>query len=304
MVGSAILRQLKAERCENLILRTRAELDLTDAACVRGTLEAERPDYVYLAAAKVGGINANNVYPAQFIYQNLMIAANIIHSAYETGVRRLLFLGSSCIYPRMAPQPMPESCLLTGPLEATNEPYAVAKIAGIKLCESYNREYGTDFRSVMPANLYGPNDNFDLHTSHVLPALLRKFHEAKVAGANSVEVWGSGKPRREFLHVDDLADACLYLMCLPHEAYSSAIEPMMSHLNVGTGTDLSIAELAGVISEAIGFEGTIRYNPQYPDGTPQKLLDVSALERLGWTADIDLADGIASTYQWYLENAG
>ncbi len=302
MVGSAIVRRLQQEGCNNLLLRSRAELDLTDGNAVRLFMQTEKPDYVFLAAAKVGGINANNTYPAQFIYQNLMIAANIIDSAHQSDVRRLLFLGSSCIYPRLAPQPMPESCLMTGPLESTNEPYGIAKIAGIKLCESYNREYGTDYRSAMPTNLYGPHDNFDLKTSHVLPALIRKFHEAKESGAESVEVWGSGKPRREFLHVDDLADASLHLMCLPHETYWSAVDPMQSHLNVGTGTDLPIAELAETIRQVVGYKGKICFNPEFPDGTPRKLLDVSTLAAMGWKAHIELTEGIESTYQWYLAN--
>ena len=302
MVGSAIVRRLEDAGCENLLLRTREELDLTSGSAVNEFIHAERPDYVYLAAAKVGGINANNSYPAQFIYQNLMIAANVIHAAHTANVHRLLFLGSSCIYPRMAPQPMPESCLLTGPLESTNEPYAIAKIAGIKLCESYNREYGTDFRSAMPTNLYGPNDNFDLETSHVLPALIRKFHEAKVNGSESVEIWGSGEPRREFLHVDDLADASLYIMCLPRPALESVVDPMMSHLNVGAGTDVTIRELAEIVRDAVVFDGGIQLNRNYPDGTPRKLLDVTKLADLGWKAKIILRSGIESTYHWFRNN--
>jgi GDP-L-fucose synthase len=301
MVGSALVRRLRQDGCGNLLLKTRAEADLENQREVRDLILTEKPDYVFLAAAKVGGIHANNSFPAQFIYSNLMIAANVINAAWEAGVKRLMYLGSSCIYPRNAPQPIREEYLLTGTLEATNEPYAVAKIAGIKLCESYNREYGTDFRSVMPTNLYGPNDNFDLKTSHVLPALLRKFHEAKTAGAASVEVWGSGKPRREFLHVDDLADACLYLSCLPKSVYSAHTRPNLSQLNVGTGSDVTIAGLAAMISEVVGYEGKIRYNSDYPDGTDQKLLDVSTVAKLGWKARIGLKEGIESTYRWYLE---
>jgi GDP-L-fucose synthase len=301
MVGSALVRRLRRDGCGNLLLKTRAEADLENQREVRDLILTEKPDYVFLAAARVGGIHANNSFPAQFIYSNLMIAANVINAAWEAGVKRLMYLGSSCIYPRNAAQPIREEYLLTGTLEATNEPYAVAKIAGIKLCESYNREYGTDFRSVMPTNLYGPNDNFDLKTSHVLPALLRKFHEAKTAGAASVEVWGSGKPRREFLHVDDLADACVYLGCLPKSVYAAHTRPNLSQLNVGTGSDVTIAGLAAMISEVVGYEGEIRYNSDYPDGTDQKLLDVSTVAKLGWKARIGLKKGIESTYRWYLE---
>jgi len=301
MVGSALVRRLRQDGCENLLLKTRAEVDLEDQRQVRELILDEQPDYVFLAAAKVGGIHANNSFPAQFIYRNLMIAANVINAAWEAGVRRLVNLGSSCIYPGNAPQPIREEYLLTGTLEPTNEAYAVAKIAGIKLCESYNREYGMDFRSVMPTNLYGPNDNFDLETSHVLPALLRKFHDAKVAGSETVEVWGSGKPRREFLHVDDLADACLYLSCLPKTVYAAHTRPNLSQLNVGTGSDVTIAGLAALISEVVGYEGEIRYNRDYPDGTDQKLLDVSTVSKLGWKARIGLKEGIESTYRWYLD---
>lgn len=302
MVGSALVRRLQDSGCENLLLKTRSEVDLENQQQVYDFLQAEKPDYIYLAAARVGGIHANNTYPAQFIYSNLMIAANVINAAHASGVQDLLFLGSSCIYPKLAPQPMPEDCLLTGVLEETNEPYAIAKIAGIKLCESYNREYGTNYRSVMPTNLYGTNDNFDLKTSHVLPALLRKFHEAKMANAPSVEIWGSGTPRREFLHVDDLADACVFISCLPNEEYAAHTEPRLSHLNIGTGMDVSIAELADVIRAVVGYEGQIEYNSDYPDGTKRKLLDVSAVSGLGWKAQIGLEEGIAGTYQWYLEN--
>ena len=300
MVGSALVRRLRSAGCEKLLLKTRRAVDLENQQQVRDFLQTEKPDYIYLAAARVGGIHANNTYPAQFIYSNLMIAANVINAAHAAGVQNLLFLGSSCIYPKLAPQPMPEDCLLTGVLEETNEPYAIAKITGIKLCESYNREYGTDYRSVMPTNLYGSHDNFDLKTSHALPALLRKFHEAKVTGASSVEIWGSGKPRREFLHVDDLADACLFVSCLPRDEYAAHTQPRLSHLNIGTGTDVSIAELAEVIRGVVGYEGDIVYNSEYPDGTMQKLLDVTAASGLGWTARIGLKDGIASTYDWYL----
>ncbi len=299
MVGSALVRRLRASGCDNLVLRDRDQLDLVDQAQVREFFELEKPDQVYLAAAKVGGIHANNTYPAEFIHVNLTIAANIIAAAYEAGVERLLFLGSSCIYPREAPQPMPENSLLTGPLESTNEPYAIAKIAGIKLCESYNRQYGTDYRSAMPTNLYGPNDNFDLKTSHVLPALIRKFHEAKESGAKEVEVWGTGKPRREFLHVDDLADACVFIMNLDKTAYDRAVEPMLSHINVGTGEDVSIGELADIVKAVTGFEGEIRFNADYPDGTPRKLLDVSKLRSLGWQASTGLRNGIEQTYGWF-----
>jgi GDP-L-fucose synthase len=302
MVGSALLRRLRSAGCENLLLRTHAEVDLENQQQVNDFLQAEKPDYIYLAAARAGGIHANSSYPAQFIYSNLMIAANVINAAHAAGVQNLLFLGSSCIYPKNAPQPMSEACLLTGVLEETNESYAIAKIAGIKLCESYNREYGTDFRSVMPTNLYGTNDNFDLQTGHVLPALLRKFHEAKVAGAPSVEIWGSGTPRREFLHVDDLADACLFISCLPINEYAAHTKPRLSHLNIGTGMDISIAELAEVIRSCVGYEGVIQYNRDYPDGTKQKLLDVSVVTGLGWKARIGLKEGVDATYQWYLSN--
>ncbi len=301
MVGSALVRRLRAAGCGQLLLKKRAEVDLENQQQVNDLLQLEKPDYIFLAAARVGGIHANNSYPAQFIYSNLMIAANIISAAHAAGVQNLLFLGSSCIYPKLAPQPMPESCLLTGVLEETNEPYAIAKIAGIKLCESYNREYATDYRSVMPTNLYGSNDNFDLKTSHVLPALLRKFHEAKMADAATVEIWGTGKPRREFLHVDDLADACLFIACLPKKTYASHTRPRLSHLNIGTGSDVSIAELADVIRSVVQYTGKITYNSAYPDGTQRKLLDVSAVSGLGWKARISLEEGIASTYQWYLD---
>lgn len=301
MVGSALVRRLREAGCEKLLLKTRAELDLENQQQVRDFMQTEKPDFVFLAAARVGGIHANNTWPAQFIYSNLMIAANVIDAAHAAGVQQLLFLGSSCIYPKQAPQPMPEDCLLTGVLEETNEPYAIAKIAGIKLCESYNREYGTGFRSVMPTNLYGSNDNFDLKTSHVLPALLRKFHEAKLSSNPTVEIWGTGKPRREFLHVDDLADACLYIACLPQAVYAENTHLRQSHLNIGTGNDVSIAELADIIRGVVGYEGEIQYNSEYPDGTMRKLLDVSAVKELGWEAGIGLQEGVASTYRWYLD---
>ncbi len=302
MVGSAIVRRLEKSGCENLVLRRRSEVDLRDPHAVTNLFANERPNYVFMAAAKVGGIHANNSYPAEFIHDNLMMAANVIHASHQTGARRLLFLGSSCIYPRLASQPMPESALLTGILEPTNEPYAIAKIAGIKLCESYNRQHGTDFRSVMPTNLYGPNDNFDLETSHVLPALIRKFHEAKLAGADNVEIWGTGKPRREFLHVDDLAEACLYVMCLPEGTIKENTESMLSHINVGTGTDVSIRELAEIVRDIVGFSGKLVFNAEYPDGAPRKLMDVSKLASLGWQARIELRDGVAETYAWFLRS--
>jgi GDP-L-fucose synthase len=300
MVGSAIVRALSEAGCHNLVLRTRAQLDLRDQAAVDAFFENERPDYVFLAAAKVGGINANNSYPADFIYDNIMIATNVIAAAHHTDCKRLLFLGSSCIYPKRAPQPIPESALLTGPLEPTNEPYAIAKIAGIKLCESFARQYNRDFRSVMPANLYGPGDNYDLATSHVLPALIRKFHEAAASGASTVEVWGTGTPRREFLHVTDLADACLFVMTMAADQYRAATTPMSSHLNVGTGSDVTIRELAELIASVTGFTGTIVFNTSFPDGTPRKLLDVSTLSRLGWQAKIPLGDGVRQVVQDYI----
>ena len=304
MVGAAICRRLAQEGAQDLITRTHAELDLTNQAAVDAFFAAEQPTQVYLAAAKVGGIWANDSYPAEFIYKNLMIEANVIHAAHRHGVERLLFLGSSCIYPRLAKQPMAEDALLTGPLEPTNEPYAIAKIAGIKLCESYNRQYGTDFRSVMPTNLYGPGDNFDLENSHVVPALIRKFHDAKVTGRSAVEVWGSGRPRREFLHVDDMAEACLFVMGLDMETYRLNTQPMLSHINVGAGQDMTIAELAQTVKVVSGFQGEIRFDPRKPDGAPRKLLDVSRLERLGWRARIALVDGLRQSYDWFLDHQG
>jgi GDP-L-fucose synthase len=300
MVGAAIMRRLCAAGYNRLLIRTHAELELTDQHAVQRFFAENRPQQVYLAAAKVGGIWANNTYPAEFIYQNLMIEANVIHAAYRYGAERLLFLGSSCVYPRLAGQPMAEDALLTGTLEATNEPYAIAKIAGIKLCESYNRQYGTDFRSLMPTNLYGPGDNFDLENSHVIPALLRKFHDARETGAQTVEIWGTGKPRREFLHVDDMASACVHVMGLDPDTYRANTGPMLSHINVGTGVDVTIGELAATIKEVVGFEGEIRFDTTKPDGTPRKLLDTSRLSTLGWTAETDLASGLKQTYEWFL----
>lgn len=300
MVGGAILRQLAARGVET-VTRTSGELDLTDQIAVRDFFQAERPDAVILAAAKVGGIHANNTYPAQFIYENLMIECNVIHQAYAAGVTRLLQLGSSCIYPREAAQPMAEDALLTGVLEQTNEPYAIAKIAGIKLCESYNRQYGVDYRSVMPTNLYGPGDNFHPENSHVLPALIRRFHEAVQSGAEEVVIWGSGKPRREFLHVDDMAAASLFVMDLPKADYDANTQPMLSHINVGTGSDVTIAELAGLVADATGFSGRLGFDASKPDGTMRKLMDVGRLSRMGWSAQVGLAEGIRETYAWYLE---
>ncbi|MBP9181981.1 MAG: GDP-L-fucose synthase [Fuscovulum sp.] len=301
MVGGAILRRLQARGVET-ITRTHAELDLTDQAAVRGFFRDERPDVVILAAAKVGGIHANDTYPAEFIYENLMIQANVIHQAHAAGVGRLLFLGSSCIYPRAVAQPMREDALLTGVLEPTNEPYAIAKIAGIKLCESYNRQYGTDYRSVMPTNLYGPGDNFHPQNSHVLPAMLRRFHEAARDGLAEVVVWGTGAPRREFLHVDDMAEASLHVLDLDRAAYQAATQPMLSHINVGTGEDVSIADLAALVARVTGFSGSIRFDATRPDGTPRKLMDVSRLAQMGWRASIPLRRGVAETYAWFLDN--
>jgi nucleoside-diphosphate-sugar epimerase len=301
MVGSAILEKLKGQGAETLT-RTRAELDLLDGAAVRQFIAVEEPEAVILAAAKVGGIHANNAYPADFIFENLMIECNVIHAAFEAGVRKLLFLGSSCIYPRDAPQPLVEEALLTGPLEPTNEPYAIAKIAGIKLCESYNRQHGMDYRSVMPTNLYGPRDNFGSEDSHVLPALMARFHKAAREGAEEVVIWGSGTPRREFLHVDDMADASLFVLNLPESEYRENTQPMLSHINVGTGEDISIAELAELLAEVTGFSGRISYDRSRPDGTPRKLLDVSRLSALGWLSSIGLEDGIRQTYAWFLDH--
>lgn len=304
MVGAAIVRRLKALGLgERLLLAGREELDLLDQAAVRAFFERHAIEQVYLAAARVGGIHANNTYPAEFIHQNLVIECNVIHAAHMAGVQRLLFLGSSCIYPKHAPQPIPEEALLTGPLEPTNEPYAVAKIAGIKLCESYNRQYGRDYRSVMPTNLYGPGDNFHPDNAHVIPALLRRFHEAARRGDEAVVVWGTGAPRREFLHVDDMAAACVHVMGLDEAAYRSQTEPMRSHLNVGTGQDVTIAELAQTIARVTGFRGRIMFDASKPDGTPRKLLDVTRIRALGWQPRIGLEEGLRSTYAWFCEHA-
>jgi nucleoside-diphosphate-sugar epimerase len=303
MVGSAIARSLEADGAE-IVTATRSELDLADQSAVRSFLARERPDTVIVAAAKVGGIHANNTLPAEFIYENLMIECNLVDSAFRAGVEHLLFLGSSCIYPRNASQPMSEDALLTGTLEPTNEPYAIAKIAGIKLCESYNRQYGADYRSAMPTNLYGPGDNFHETNSHVLPALLRRFHEAKYAGAEEVVIWGTGTPKREFLHVNDMAAACVFLLNLTKDIYAANTQPMLSHINVGTGSDVSIADLARVIAQVTGFEGRISFDTTKPDGTPRKLLDVSRLTNMGWAASISLEEGIRQTYEWYLANQG
>jgi len=302
MVGSAIARQLHANGHHHIITRSRHELDLLSQTQVERFFAEQRPEQVYLAAAKVGGILANNEQPAEFIYENLLIEANIIKAAWKYDVQRLLFLGSSCIYPRLARQPMKEEALLTGTLEPTNEPYAIAKIAGIKLCESFNRQYGTDFRSVMPTNLYGPGDNFDLHNSHVIPALMRKFHDAKTSQSDRVAIWGSGQPKREFLHVDDMADACLHVMNLTVDDYRAHTQAMLSHINVGTGVDITIAELALTIGEVVGFQGTIGFDHSKPDGAPRKLLDVTHLEALGWTANRSLRDGLRQTYDWFVNN--
>ena len=298
MVGAALVRALQARGQHDLLLRSRADLDLTRQSDVEDFFAAENIDRVYLAAARVGGIKPNNEQPADFIRENLQVQTNVIHAAHTAGVSRLLFLGSSCIYPRLAAQPMREEALMTGPLEPTNEAYAVAKIAGIKMCESYRRQHGCDFRSVMPTNLYGPNDNFDLASSHVLPALLRKFHQAVDADAGSVSVWGSGRPRREFMHVDDMAAASIHLLELPADRYWSVAGERCSHVNVGTGKDVSIAELASTIAVVTGFSGTIEFDSTMPDGTPRKLLDVSRLRELGWEASIELQDGIHQTYEW------
>ena len=303
LVGSAIVRRLKAEGHENLLVRTSAELDLRDQAAVAEFFRKERPEYVFLAAAKVGGVVANNSYPAEFIYDNLQIQTNVIHQAWQSNVKRLLFLGSTCIYPKLAPQPIKEEYLLTGPLEPTNEPYAIAKIAGISMCRSYNRQYGTRFLAAMPTNLYGPFDNFDLETSHVLPALIRKFHEAKAAGEKTVTVWGSGAPYREFLHVDDLADASLFLMNLSEDVYSSLLKFFSSPalINIGSGEEVSIRELALLVKETVGFAGELAFDAGKPDGTPRKLSDVSRLHQLGWRHRISLKEGLETTYTWYKE---
>ncbi|MDB5969333.1 MAG: GDP-L-fucose synthase [Hydrocarboniphaga sp.] len=295
LAGGAIVRSLQKQGFTNLLLRTHAEVELTSQAAVDAFFAAEKPDYVFLAAAKVGGIHANNIYPAEFIRDNLAIQTNVIHSAWKHGTRKLAFLGSSCIYPKLAPQPMPESCLLTGPLEATNEWYAIAKIAGIKMCQAYRKQYGFDAISLMPTNLYGPGDNFNLENSHVLPALIRKFHEARQRGDSDVVMWGTGTPRREFLHVDDLGDAAVFLM----QHYSGE-----DFLNVGVGDDVTIRELAELVKQVVGFEGRIVQDLTKPDGTPRKLMDVARLSALGWKAKIGLHEGLAETYRWFLDQAG
>jgi GDP-L-fucose synthase len=302
MVGSAIIRELEKKNQAHIIVRSHAELELTNQQKVRDFFEAEKPDQVYLAAAKVGGIYANNTYPAEFIYQNLMIEANIIHEAFKNNIQKLLFLGSSCIYPKLAKQPMGEEGLLSGQLESTNEPYAIAKIAGIKLCESYNRQYGVDYRSVMPTNLYGPGDNYHPENSHVIPALIRRFHEARVSKASSVTIWGSGKPRREFLYVDDMAAACVHLMNLDKTKYDEHTEPMLSHINVGFGSDVTIKELAETISNVVGYQGSIGFDTNKPDGTMRKLMDSARLNNLGWQAKVSLKEGLEKAYRDYLNN--
>lgn len=308
MVGSSIVRQLLANGhpVDRIVTRTHAELDLTDQAAVRTLFVVEKPDQVYLAAAKVGGIHANNTYPAEFIYQNLMMQANVIDAAFRNGVKKLLFLGSSCIYPKLASQPMREDALLSGSLEPTNEPYAIAKIAGIKLCESYNRQYGqsygVDYRSVMPTNLYGPGDNYHPENSHVIPALIRRFHEAKINNATSVTIWGSGTPKREFLYVDDMAAACVHVMNLPKATYTQHTQPMLSHINVGCGHDIPIRELAKIIARVVGYTGDIVFDPSKPDGALRKLMDSSRLNTLGWQAQVGLAAGLEKAYEDFLSN--
>ncbi|ENN9980425.1 GDP-L-fucose synthase [Vibrio vulnificus] len=302
MVGSAIVRQLSAREDVEIVTRSRSELDLLDQTAVNAFFSTECIDEVYLAAAKVGGIHANNTYPAEFIYENLMMECNIIHAAHSNNVQHLLFLGSSCIYPKLAEQPMTEAVLLTGILEATNEPYAIAKIAGIKLCESYNRQYDRDYRSVMPTNLYGENDNFHPENSHVIPALMRRFHEAKLRGDDEVVVWGTGTPMREFLYVDDMAAASVHVMELDNETYQANTEPMLSHINVGTGVDCTIHEMAETMAKVVGFEGKVVFDSTKPDGTPRKLMDVSRLAALGWRYQVSLEQGLSKTYQWFLAN--
>ena len=300
MVGSGILRSLRAQGHTRFVLRTHAECDLTHQRAVMDLFAKERPDEVYLAAARVGGIHANNTYPAEFIYSNLMVQANVIHAAHLHGVKRLLFLGSSCIYPRMAPQPMAEEALLTGALEPTNEPYAIAKIAGIKMCESYNRQYGTDFRSVMPTNLYGVGDNYHPENSHVVPAMIRRFHEAKQAGSPVVAVWGTGKPKREFLYVDDMAQACIHVMNIEKSSWEANTSPMRGLLNVGYGSDVSIAQLARTVASVVGYTGKIAFDATKPDGTPRKLIDTGRLLSLGWKPQVDLQQGLSLAYADFL----
>ena len=303
MVGSAIVRRLQADGFNNIVVRTHDELDLTNQDAVNAFFKEERPDQVYLAAAKVGGIHANNTYPAEFIYQNLMIEANAIHAAWKHGVQKLLFLGSSCIYPKLAEQPMREDALLTASLEPTNEPYAIAKIAGIKLCESYNRQYGVDFRSVMPTNLYGPGDNYHPENSHVIPALIRRFHEAKVLNKPDVIIWGTGTPRREFLYVDDMATASTHVMNLDKSIYDQYTSPMQSHINVGYGDDVTIADLAHAVSDAIGYSGEIKFDTSKPDGTPRKLMDSGRLNSLGWKPHVNLQNGLKKAYADFMAHA-
>ena len=302
MVGSALVRQLSKDPNNEIVTRTRAELDLSNQQGVAELFANEKIDEVYLGAAKVGGIHANNTYPAEFIYDNLMVECNVVHQAWQHGVQKLLFLGSSCIYPRLATQPMVESELMQGSLEPTNEPYALAKIAGIKLCESYDRQYGTDYRSVMPTNLYGPGDNYHPENSHVIPALLRRFHEAKLSGTDTITIWGTGKALREFLHVDDMARASIHVMNLPLEKYRAVTDPRLTHINVGSGVDCSIAELVSTIGEVTGFEGTIEYDTSKPDGAPRKLMDNTKLRNLGWQPQISLKEGLQDAYQWYVDN--
>ncbi len=301
MVGSAICRRLKELGYDNILTRTHAELDLLSQQAVRDFFNEEKPDYVVIAAAKVGGIYANDTFPADFIYQNLMIEANLVHEAWQVGVKDLLFLGSSCIYPKFAEQPMQEAALLTDKLESTNEPYAIAKIAGIKLCESYNRQYGTSYRSVMPTNLYGIHDNFHPKNSHVIPALLRRFHECKVEKSPQIKVWGTGNAMREFLYVTDMAEACVHVMNLEQKIYTENTEPMLSHINVGTGQDVTIKKLAETISDVVGYQGEIVWDSSMPDGTPRKLMDVSRLRALGWEAKTSLREGLETTYRWFVQ---
>lgn len=305
LVGSAIVRTLLAQGVNpsQIVSRSRTELDLCNQLAVHNFFEQERPTQVYMAAAKVGGIHANNTYPADFIYDNLMVQANVVHAAHVNGVQKLMFLGSSCIYPRLAAQPMTEDALMQGALEPTNEPYGVAKIAGIKLCESYNRQYGRDYRSVMPTNLYGPGDNYHPENSHVIPALIRRFHEAKISGAPEVAIWGTGKPRREFLYVDDMAAASVFVMQLPLDVYQSQTKPMQSHINVGSGSDVTIAEVANAIATAVGYEGNVTFDTTKPDGAPRKWMDSSKLNALGWTAKVPLADGLAAAYRDFMRKA-
>lgn len=307
MVGSALIRQLDTKRHAEpieLVTRTRKQLDLVNQQAVNQFFAEQKIDEVYIAAAKVGGIFANNEYPAEFIYENLMVECNVIHAAFKHGVQKLLLLGSSCVYPRESPQPMPESALLSSPLEPSNEPYAVAKIAGIKMCESYNRQYGMDYRSVMPTNLYGENDNFHAENSHVIPAMMQRFHDAKLAGDAKVVVWGSGKPMREFLHVDDMAAASLHIMGLSTNQYRAATESQLSHINIGSGEDCSIRQLAEIMRDVVGFQGALVFDTSKPDGTPRKLLDVSRVNSLGWRASVGLREGLEITYQWFIENIG